>query len=189
MKNDVTLREKVSLVINNITEWSNLVEANRQLENQIYSIAKLRHEYRHSISVVRWARREDPATYNYTCYMYAFDLMDHALLSSIAHGAQDIYPGGEFTTFLIRNFLKETEQDQARDDDLVLYFGEGTPKHAGKWYTGNVRSKWGYYSHLWQHGLYELPLEYGNDIRFFQQLSRTEIEYAFKQWAGAKFMI
>lgn len=115
--------------------------------------------------------------------------MDHTLLKSIAHGSQDIYPGGEFTTFLIRNFLKETEQDQARDGDLVLYFREGTPKHAGKWYTEKVRSKWGYYSHLWQHGLYELPLEYGNDLRFFQQLPRTEIEYAFKQWAGAKFMI
>ena len=72
------------LVINNITEWHNLVEANRQLENQINGIAKLRHEYRHSISVVKWARREAPATYNYTCYMYAFDLMDHTLLNSIA---------------------------------------------------------------------------------------------------------
>jgi hypothetical protein len=59
MKNDVPLREKVSLVTNNITEWNNVVEANRQLENQIKGIVKLRHEHRHSMSVVRRARREE----------------------------------------------------------------------------------------------------------------------------------
>ncbi len=41
-------------------------------------------------------------------------------------------------------------------------------------------------SHLWQHGVYELPLEYGSDVRPFMKLPRPEIEDVYRQWAQSK---
>jgi len=66
------------------------------------------------------------------------------------------------------------------------YFKDGAPTHAGKWHDGQVRSKWGERSHLWQHGVYELPLEYGSDVRPFMKLPRPEIEDVYRQWVQSK---
>ena len=99
---------------------------------------------------------------------------------------QKIYPRAEFVTFLIDRLLHQTELNAVKSGDFVVYFKDGTPTHAGKWHDGQVRSKWGERSHLWQHRVYEVPLEYGSDVRFFLKLPGPEIEDVFCQWAQSR---
>ena len=78
------LRKKLQKIIPNISEWSDFNKSDAQLKKQIRLIQDLSVEYSHSISVARAAERGRLATYKYTCYMYAFDLMNEIELKNIA---------------------------------------------------------------------------------------------------------
>lgn len=182
LKRNNALRARISEAIK-ISEWSDLKEANRQLSDQINQVERIGTEHQHSISIVKRAKRNDATSYSYTCYMYAFDLMDHKALNAVACGSEVIYPRANLISFLIRDFLYELKPNEVVDDCIVVYFDKGKPIHAGKWRQGFVISKWGKYSHLWRHDIWELPVEYGNSVRFFSKLEGNVMEEAYRIWA------
>lgn len=56
-----------------------------------------------------------------------------------------------------------------RNDDLVLYFDEQIPTHAGLVTESRVISKWGK-GHIYKHGFLEVPASYGDTIRFYRRV-------------------
>lgn len=179
--NNPVLRKELQEIIKK-SENSNLFETTIKLHDQITAIQSLSEKYPHSILLVNEARMDEPATYKYTCYMYAFDLRDVPGLKQMTGGSNDIYPGSVFVSYLIDEFLEEIGLNDAKDKDYVVYLSEGKIKHAGKVYRGKVISKWGY-GHLWEHALFEVPSKYGNEVRFFKQLPENKCMDAFKRWA------
>ena len=109
--------------------------------------------------------------------MHVFDFVEKPEYAAIAtHGLGKIYAAGAFAHWLLdTGVLTEIPQTDAREGDLVFYFGgEGRFKHAGLYRgRGQVVSKWGI-GHLYQHGLFEVPESYGNNVRFFRNLSYDE---------------
>ena len=82
-----------------------------------------------------------------------------------------VFAGADFARWLIeQGTLADVSQAEAQDGDLVFYFSEGTFKHVGLWRpNGRVLSKWGV-GHLFDHELFEVPMSYGSEVRFFKRL-------------------
>jgi hypothetical protein len=178
----MSFRYKLSKAINNIRSWHDRRRSNVELLDQVTAVIRLSHTFGLSISVARLAQREEPASYNYNCFMWAFGLLDREWLTTLIPGKPNIYPRSVFARYLVRRYLLEIPQRKAGAGDIVIYFKDGQPVHAGTWDLGLVVSKWGLYSHLWKHRLCELPIEYGDEIRFYRSLPEKIIRDAFEKW-------
>jgi len=132
--------------------------------NQITLIADLSKILPHSIKLEKEARLDNDQTWRYNCYTYAFCLSDST----------------EFVD-IIEQHLTEIEQNEIQDGDYIIYFHNGKPQHAGRIRNNKVVSKWGMY-HLWEHDIWEIPVEYGDTVRFFNQIPLEECVSAFKTW-------
>jgi hypothetical protein len=179
---EMSFRYKLSNAINNIRTWNDRVLSDMELLEQVISVTNLSRTSGLSISLVRPARRDDPASHNYNCFMWAFGLLDRDWLNNLTLGENDNYPRSDFADHLVRHYLSEISQREIRTDDVAIYFKDGKPVHAGTWDSGLVVSKWGLYSHLWKHGLCELPIEYGEEIRFYRRLPEKKIRDVFERW-------
>ena len=129
-------------------------------------VAALRADTGHAINVVREAIPGRPETFRYTCFQFAFGLVNpHPDLTRIATRHDDVFPGSDFVTFLVASVLTEIKPETAEDDDIVIYFRDGVPQHAGLISADLVVSKWGM-AHTWRHRLFEVPSSYGSSVRY-----------------------
>jgi hypothetical protein len=179
---EMSFRYKLSNAINNIRTWNDRMLSDMELLEQVIVVTRLSRALGLSISLVRPARRDDPASHHFNCFMWAFDLLDRNWLNNLIPGGNDIYPRSDFADHLVRHHLHEIPQEEIKKDDIVVYFKDGKPVHAGTWDSGLVVSKWGLYSHLWKHGLCELPIEYGEEIRFYRRPPKKKIRDIFEKW-------
>jgi hypothetical protein len=113
----------------------------------------------------------DPANrQNYNCFEYALDLHItchySVLVTLFALGVGLDY---RFVNYLIQHeVLKQILSSEVKLDDLLIYFHNDLPAHAGKWKGNNVISKWGK-GLLYEHGIYEVPIKYG-DPQYFRKV-------------------
>jgi hypothetical protein len=150
---------------------------------QITAIDALRARTPHSIRLVSAAVPGDRATFGFTCFQYAFALVDPPpAIVTIATLYPHVFPSREFVEFLIRNALVEVTEDLVQDGDSIVYADQGIIRHAGVMKRGRVQSKWGT-AHLWEHGVLEVPVEYGSELRFFRPISTGEAQFAFLVYA------
>lgn len=67
---------------------------------------------------------------------------------------------------------------------MWVYLNEGHLAHTGRVVaTGCVQSKWAQTGHVWNHGVFEVPIAYGNDVKYFLPPSDAlteEVYAAFK---------
>jgi hypothetical protein len=98
----------------------------------------------------------------------------------LRHTRRTIFPNAAYVTSLIATVLIET--DNPADGDFVVYFQDGMVKHSGIWAGGRVQSKWGT-GHLWEHALHEVPLRYGDHVRFFRAVPTEQCVAAFVTFA------
>ena len=132
------------------------------LDVQIQEMEELNKRIPHS---VRLHTRFSEAIYDYNCFMFALGIAPEAV-SDMRLGR--IFPGEKFVRFLLEHgHLREIKTQ----GPIVIYFRDGIPAHAGKHGAGNVISKWGAGgTHIWQHTLWDVPTEYGNEARSFASL-------------------
>ena len=147
---------------------------------QIALIDALSHDHPHSISLAQEAISGKPETGIFNCIQYALDLVEPPdQIFRIACCQKDVGVGPKFVAWLVSNsILRPTDMDHADDRDLVLYFEGPIVKHAAKISGDRLISKWGSF-HLWNHGLWEVPEAYGNEIRYFRAISRDAVSSAF----------
>lgn len=144
-------------------------------------IGDLREHHSHNITAL-----DLDATYGFNCVMHAFDIIDHPEYVRLAFACpEDVYAGAEFANFLIdHGYL--SEKTTSAPGLLAVYFDGGKFKHVGLLLSETrVESKWGI-GHLYEHELFEVPISYGNDVRYFAPLSPEEAVTAFTDFAESK---
>jgi hypothetical protein len=146
------------------------------LDLQIQEMEELNNRIPHS---VRLRTRYSEAIKEYNCFMYALDIAPDEVRDMCLGW---IFPGQKFVQFLLANgHLREVK----REPYLVIYFRDGLPQHAGKLEGQKVISKWGAgATHVWQHDLWDVPVEYGEKARFFAAL--PEAAELYLRWAASQ---
>src|SRR5258708_3652607 len=162
------IREELDRLIDNYAD------SPEHLAEQVGLITNLPAKYGASISLVN---EKKPGELQFNCYQYSFGLADVEVVTEVLRRNGYIFPNREFVQHLIATRLREIAAKDAKDGDHVLYAGSQI-EHAGRIAQGSVESKWGN-GHLWRHGLFEIPLRYGDTLRVFQHISQADSINAF----------
>ncbi len=120
----------------------------------------------------------------YTCLMHVLEFTEKPEYVAIArYGLRRIFAGTDFAHWLVeRGHLVEVSQTEAQEGDLVLYFKDGQFKHAGLWQSDDrVLSKWGV-GHLYDHEIFEIPMSYGTEVKFYNRLPYEEAFGFFQEF-------
>ena len=159
------------------------------LEEQEKAIVDLSSVYPHKINIREKAilNNWDPKTFHtwcYICFMYALDIM-HPDANQIS--TDFLLPDKDFVRYCIINrLIEELLHSEANDGDIIIYFDGEEPKHAGKICNGLVVSKWGAGGHLWEHDVYEIPLNYGNIAKYYRLKPGIILKSEFVEYSKAK---
>jgi hypothetical protein len=143
------------------------------------AIENLKSEFPHTIQLVEQTNPTLPRT----CYDWALDLNPELTHWIGLCELPELFPGLQFVSTLIPHLNTISESD-VRNDDLILYFDEQIPTHAGLATKSRVISKWGE-GHIYQHGLLEVPSSYGNRIRFFRKIPSSVATMRFVKYVRA----
>lgn len=165
-----------------------------ELRNKLQTMTKVQDVTRHPVLLVEVTRgcpnsiriTESPHPIErYTCLMHVLDFTEKPEYIAIAEtGLGHVFAGENFAHWLIdRGLLTEVSQIKAQESDLVYYFSEGKFRHVGLWHpSGRVLSKWGV-GLLYNHKLFEAPISYGADVKFYKRLPYEEAYDYFTQFA------
>ena len=146
-------------------------------------IEALRPEHGHTIVVVE----SDFPIERYTCGVHAFYLIEDPTYVKIADcGLGRTFAGREFISFLLQNKLLSPRQSPTIVGDLIVYFDGGTFQHVGRMKTDTrVVSKWGK-GWLYEHGVWEVPSHYGQEIQYFVGPNEDASYELFIRYAESK---
>jgi len=130
---------------------------------------------------------------SFTCLVYALGFTGQEQYAAVATLlGHNIFAGKAFATWLLRSgLLTRLDAAVAGAGSLVMYFDrEGGFTHVGLLEAHDrVRSKWGTLG-LYEHGLFEVPAEYGDTVEYFQPLPYDEaidLFYDFAEENGVEF--
>lgn len=143
-----------------ILEPSNSVFSQEDLEKHLNIINNLKEKFSHSIQLHEKLSLDKAS--RSMCFMYALNLPNNICR----------YPLNEkiISELIKKNILKPDSKGK-----IVIYFYDGSPKHAGKREKDFIISKWGG-GHIWEHSLWEIPIRYGEYCDFFKMPEETEIK-------------
>lgn len=152
---------------------------NGRPETHIELIRQLGDRIPHTVEV-----RDGPAIIErYTCVMHAFNLIENQEYADIIRAApQYVFASTDFLQrIIVREELLQREQPEA--GGLVVYLSNHCAKHIGRMITPDrVESKWGI-GHLYQHGIWEVPAQYGSEVKYFESLDTEDALDAFVEYA------
>jgi hypothetical protein len=172
--NNINLRKKLEI----ITENSEI-----SLPQHIDLVCKLKNEYNHSITIEEEAILEQVKTWKYSCFQYAFNLIEPSQeVIKIAKSDSGHFIGSEFVLYLTKNTLDEVKNRKLCEGDLVIYSDSLKIQHAGKIKDVFVISKWGEWP-IWKHKLYEVPQSYGDNVNVYKPISSIEANEAFMEYS------
>ena len=128
------------------------------------AIENLNSEFPHTIQLIERTNSTRPRN----CYEWPLDLSSVLTQWVGELRLPKLFAGLRFVSTLIPD-LKEIPESGVRNTDLVLYFDEQIPTHAGLATESRVISKWGK-GHIHRHALLEVPSSYGNEIKFYRNI-------------------
>ena len=128
------------------------------------AIDNLKSEFPHTIQLIERTNPTRPRN----CYEWALDLSSVLTQWVGELRLPELFAGLQFVSTLIP-YMKEISESDVRNDDLVLYFDDQIPTHAGLATESRVISKWGE-GHIYKHGFLEVPSSYGNEISFYRNI-------------------
>jgi hypothetical protein len=155
--------------------------SDEQIVQQIDLIESLTAKFNHTIRLVR---ARVPGERIFTCYQYSLSVHDSEALQHAMLLTPFLSFGRDFMKYLIDTRLKEIAIQDVNDGDHVVY-SNSSIQHAGKVAAGKVESKWGR-AHLWSHGVFEVPQNYGSTVRFFSRIDQEAAVDAFLEYAKLK---
>jgi hypothetical protein len=138
------------------------ITCNCNIDGHRLAIEALRLELPHTIRLVSSA---DPALPQ-NCFVWALDLCYELAHWVGTWNLPELFAGSKFVQELIP-YLTPIPKSDVTECDLVVYFEEEMPTHAGSINESKVISKWGK-GHIYEHDLLEVPASYGNTIRFYR---------------------
>jgi hypothetical protein len=134
-----------------------------ELKAQVQQMANLALTHAHTVTL---HEENIPGSPQFNCYQYSFGIAH----IRVRDGILQVFPGRDFAQFLVDHQLQEIGPGDVEDGDHILYSAVQIT-HAGKVQSGAIESKWGT-GHVWRHGVYEVPENYGDTVRFYRHFSR-----------------
>ena len=124
-------------------------------------LEELRAKNRHAIEIVELADPDE----DFNCVMFALDLIGSIVPTCSPLGRY--YMNTEFMQHLIyKSYVTPISSPEV--GALVVYTRDEKISHVGVVQeNGQVRSKWGV-GHLYDHDVWEVPVSFGSDIRYFR---------------------
>jgi hypothetical protein len=120
----------------------------------------------------------------YTCLVHVFDFTEQPEYEIIVRRSKcrNVFAGANFAHWLFDIGALE-EIPSLQPGHLVFYFDDfDCFKHVGIiQQDGRVASKWGT-GQLFEHGLFEVPASYGNNVKFFKKPPSEVVFNHFKQF-------
>jgi len=104
---------------------------------------------------------------DYNCIEFALGLAGHPQVHLLSNLLPSTSCNTEFASLLASGHLTETEVPSV--GDLILYCDTKRITHAGIVSGSRITSKWGF-GQLWLHGVFEVPAQYGDTVRFYRPL-------------------
>jgi hypothetical protein len=89
-----------------------------------------------------------------------------------------------FVKALVLPALDPVRQEEAQDGDIMVYFVNNNPTHAGIFKAGRVISKWGHCP-VYEHEDSEVPSTYGDQMRTFAKPDRHTMTMKFIEYTRA----
>ena len=153
-------------------------------------LEKLKTTSGHSIRLVQTDPDQQFHLKEFNCFEYALNLVysvEYAGICDFEEGMfRPIGANDEFAIYLLDNkIISEIPESKAASSDLLMYFKDGKPTHAGKLNRSMVISKWGK-GLLLEHEVFEVPAVYGENVRYFRSLCLDDCEDAFVAYAKTK---
>ena len=124
----------------------------------------------------------------YTCGMYVLEFPEDEDYIDIARrGVPHVHAGRTFFEWLLaEDLLREIDEADACEGDLTMYFDNGQWQHVGLWRLNDrIESKWGL-GLLYNHRRWEVPRNYGDEIRFFRSISPGKAIMHFMEYAQSR---
>lgn len=141
-------------------------------------IEHVRTVYRHTVIFRRLISES-------TCVLYALELGEERIYRAIAcNFNRRIFAGKTFVEWLVKEHL--TEIDEPKEGCLALYFDRQVWQHIGVVSAAErVLSQWGEFP-VYEHGVFEVPARYGDEVRYFEMPRRGEPLLLFLEFAKAR---
>lgn len=147
-------------------------------------VAALRKAYPHSIVNVTDLEVVHLPLQKFTCFMHAFRLVNASTATYLMDALQT-QPRSDFVAHVAARHLSEISPEDAADGDLILYFDNQNITHAGKVRAARVVSKWGI-GWVWEHEVFEVPMQYGDKVRFYSRVEQQEVEQLFVSYVRSQ---
>ena len=139
--------------------------------------------------MIERVRRTHPHTVTYrellnegTCATYAVHLFrEKAYWAMASNFGRRIFAGRQFMEWLIQHHLSKIRRPVL--GCLATYFRDDVWQHIGVVSgSGRVTSQWGTFP-VYEHGFFEVPARYGDDVRYFRGLRRGDALRLFLDFA------
>jgi hypothetical protein len=130
---------------------------------------------------------------SFTCLVHVLGFTGQEQYISVAAlPGHNVFAGKGFAVWLLKSgSLMESDAALAEVGSIVMYFdNDGVFTHVGLLSTkARVQSKWGTLG-FYEHGLFEVPANYGDTVRYFRPLTydqAIELFYDFAEENGVEF--
>jgi hypothetical protein len=138
---------------------------------------QLREKFNHSVFILPDG---SDRLRRFNCYAYAFGIWDHPDFVALVEntGKSAIMNSTFIEAELARGRLQEADQNMLNAGDIIIYFRDGKPAHAGKiaafGTSLTVHSKWGP-SETHAHDVWHVPESYGDELGCFKPIDPESI--------------
>lgn len=116
----------------------------------------------------------------YNCFEFALGLAGQREVRLISEHLPATFCNDEFALHLVASTLNQVISPSI--GNLVLYYDRQQITHAGLVEANCILSKWGT-GHLWLHGLFDVPAQYGDRALFYKAPSPVEALVQFLEFA------
>jgi hypothetical protein len=151
------------------------------LELQPEVVRSLANRYPHSVEVFRQVVEADVRTWQFNCHAFAMGLSSTDDYWRINTERPNVIASGRFVEALLSG-VTPIRASEAADGDLVVYYAT-TVVHTGVVAGSRVVSKWSM-GHTWRHGLLEVPVPYGDAVKYFRRLPLDMVVERYVHNAG-----
>ncbi|MCK4829720.1 hypothetical protein KA005_79080, partial [bacterium] len=147
-------------------------------------LGPLKRKHQHSIELIHYFSPSGPSLQAgglYNCYRHALNVHHSNEIDQVEKTAgKTLKFSSVFIKHLIqKGILSEIQAEEAKDKDIVVYINIVEPQHAGKIDGQKIISKWGMTGALWKHDIFEVPISYGNDIKYYSDILAEKITQEF----------
>lgn len=164
-----------------LRERLRLITESQDVDTHSGMLEELSNEIPNTIQIVE---SEYPID-RYTCLMYVFDFTEEPRYVDIASfGLGRAFAGTDFINYLLdENHLEAISEEDVTVGNLVAYYNGDEFKHIGKIRAENrVISKWGI-GNLYEHSIFEVPIQFGNTIHYYNNLEKERALDYFVEFA------